>query len=137
MVLYYTLKIVSCFRSNPPYLPSSLTFSSDRIANGWNSLIAFEYILLSRHDAFNKAFQIYRYFGRAFMRQLLDTLYFFFFEAKNIRNFTGRNTQAFFTGKRVGSVLRYPRNIWRRCNGKCPISSYSYFRKKCGNKVVF
>lgn len=96
-------KSSAVFAPTLEYLPSSLTFSSDCIANGSSSLIPFEYILLSRFRT--KVSNVFR--SRQFTRQLHWILFFLeFSRVKNIRNFTGETLS---------------RNIWRsRRNGKCP-----------------
>lgn len=53
--------------------------SSDCIANGRSSLIAFEYILLSRHDAFNKVSNIQVFRSRVYETVIRYTHCIFFF----------------------------------------------------------
>ena len=65
-------KSSAVFAPTLEYLPSSLTFSSDCIANGSSSLIPFEYILLSR---FRTKSQMY--FGRDSLRDSCIEFYFF------------------------------------------------------------
>lgn len=83
-------KSSAVFAPTLEYLPSSLTFSSDCIANGSSSLIPFEYILLSR---FRTKSQMY--FGRDSLR---DSYIEFFFSS----NFRGLKTLE------ISQVKRYP-----------------------------